>query len=75
MDRIKARMRRIVKTWLLRPLNCDWALGRKVPLADDPEFIGKLAAVHGRPCSCDGCRWHKDVPPPRERGRGDVAEG
>jgi hypothetical protein len=58
MDRIKARMKRIVRTWF-----------QSGHLADDPEFVGKMAEVHGRPCSCEGCRSHKDVPPPRERGK------
>ena len=54
--RMKARAARVmVARWTYRPADLT------------PEAVGQNAAVHCCPCSCWGCRHHKDVPPPRER--------
>jgi hypothetical protein len=35
---------------------------------DERTMARRMAETHCRPCSCHLCRYHKDVPPKRERG-------
>lgn len=46
LDRIKARMRWYISNWSKS----------SVHLAQDAEFVGRMASTHGRPCSCYGCK-------------------
>lgn len=44
-----------------------WRMGRYIDPIDEHAMARSLAETHCRPCSCEMCRYHKAVPPKRER--------